>query len=795
LISIVYGLWFYGQKSGQWEQVRIATATRGGTFNELGAQLARILERLPGKPIKHASAEPTRGSRENIQCLNDSQAEIALVQGPILIQAFREQSKSTQSLRVLARLYRDVVHIVVRKDMKVETIADLEGKKIYIGAEGSGTRILAMNILEVIGFSEEKYTIDDAVSYDDAADRLIHGDLDAAIFASGIPTEAVIKALDSGHCKLLSLLEDVQKRLTKLDSEIGLDKAFIPASFYKNQLASVRTVSADVFLVCKSDFPEDLASLILQTIFDNVSDLLLVHTIAQDIKLTKAFDILNELTLHSGAMKFQAKEAAILLIATGAIGGKYYNTGKTIQLLLRERGIETRLVHSDGSIENAKLMREQPTIAIMQYDAALSSRFGQPKFVYNMNLSEENNIPTIENIRRIAALHKEVVHIIIRRDKLASIEKSLNKDYDESAPIRIASLDKLAEAIRKPTYGKEKLRVCLGARESGTQVVAQVILKHHGIDSTLITQSFLSVPDMVNRIHSGEIDMGFFISFVPSGAIKTILNMETVKLLSMGLREQSEMTGTVFSASTIEGGRYGCQLEEEKAIQTIATWAVLVTTADLPFDVDMITRAIFEGEIFLGMDNGVKGMATDLSSLPLHAKTRRYYQEAGILPSKPPIDWLGMVWRALASLMIVIGGYNGLIIILRDRTSNRIGRRIIAIPLNANVPDSVERLLLIRDEMRKRITRRWWRIGELDKHRWRSLDELINTQIQKATDNLTRAIVSMIRKIGQDDSLNDEARLEHLSKLRKQIWTYFRDRCLMNDTASSKFNKIRVSAG
>lgn len=538
-LAVLWALLFYHRTPGPWKQVTIATATPGGTYYLLGDELAGILDRLPGKPIKRAVAEQSAGAVKNIELLMDpnSEANVAFVMKSALLQAGRGYPETRQELCILARLYRDVVQISVRSDTNIETTDDFmeffqenKNRKIFIGPERSGTRLVTTQILKSIGFSEGDYTADDATKFSQAADRLIDGELDAAFFMAGTPTQAVQRALESGECKLLSLDAHARERLAS-DGGLGLVKEEIRGNFYPNQPGSVQTVAADVFLVCRSDLDKDLAFVILEALFDNITDLLLVHAKAQDIKLTDAFEYGQEdlPPLHPGARKFQEKERDALLIATGALNGKYHQLGSKIKLLLRERGIRSRVMHTDGSLENAELLSKRSTIAILQYDAALAARVGKPRFVYNVELPIP--IPQVGNIRRIAALHEEQVHVVIRRDKLTEIEKKLKWD-----PNAITTLSKRAEAIRK--LPQEQLRVCLGPPNSASQVVAQAILRHHGIESTFIAPSFLSVPDMVNRLQHEEIDMGFFVSYVPSEALKIILNDGRMRLLSLGPKNE-----------------------------------------------------------------------------------------------------------------------------------------------------------------------------------------------------------------------------------------------------------------
>lgn len=770
VIGVVLSLKLYPRKSGQWKQVTIATATPGGTYYLLGDELAGILRRLPGKPIERVVAEPSSGAVKNIELLLNpsSTANVAFVMKPALLQAIREKPEARQELRILARLYMDVVQVVVRNDTRIANVMDLKNKRVFVGPVGSGTRMITTQILKSIGFSEGNYTADDATKFAQAADRLIVGELDAAFFMAGTPTVAVETALKSGECELLNLDPNTLASLTERDRELGLKEWDIPAHLYENQPNGIKTVAADVFLVCRSDLDEDLAFVILKALFDNITELLFVHTKAQEIRLTEAFKYLP-LPLHSGARKFKDEEDGKLLIATGALNGRYYLIGKTIQEILEPLGIPARAIHTDGSVENAELLTmNRPMIAIMQYDAAIASRIGKPELVYHEDLSDAN-IRQVDDIRRIAALHKEQVHVVIRRQKLEEIRNKVEEKFSESKPQAITSLDKLRDELLK---SEEKISVCVGPKGSATQLVAQAILKYHniGIESVSIRQSFLPVPDMVERLQNKEIDMGFFVSYVPSEALKTILNDGRMRLLSLGPKERAAMSGRVFTTSTIDPNMYGCQKKDELAIQTLATKAVLVTT-DLVSDVKAITKAIFEGEAYLGI--AAKTMAEYLPSLPLHPYAERYYKKAGLLPSEPRFDWLRATWTTLGCLVMITAGYKGLIMLRRDKIGNRIGRRILAISLEASARDSVQRLLKIRDEIQERVRKRWWRSGELDKHRWRYLRDLIHDRIGEAKENLTREFVAEIRDVAHYPELGKATRKQRYRSIEDRILEYF----------------------
>ncbi len=82
----------------RWNHITIATATTARTYYLLGDQLARILERLPGEPIEHVEAVQSNGSRENIQRLVDSAADMAFAMRPALAEAIRSKKLSSEEV-------------------------------------------------------------------------------------------------------------------------------------------------------------------------------------------------------------------------------------------------------------------------------------------------------------------------------------------------------------------------------------------------------------------------------------------------------------------------------------------------------------------------------------------------------------------------------------------------------------------------------------------------------------------------------------------------------------------------
>ncbi len=740
----------YYPRREMWE-VKIATATPGGTYLPLGKQFARILEKLDGKPIVKAVHLETAGSLDNIDRLVAGKADIAFVLEPALV---HRGTAVSDSVRILANLYEDMLQIVVRKNAGINSLSDLRGKRVYLGKEGSGTKLVADSLLYAVGLDPQKdvTNVSVKVGFTQAAEMLKSDSLDAAIFVAGMPTAAVKNALQSGDCELLDLSRDSEEIVSKISFFQETDIEDIPAGLYENQAKRVKTFSIETLLVCRSNLDDELALLILDALFDKIKSLLTVHTRAEDVGLMTAFkDTADGFKFHRGATEFLDKEKEKLHILTGAIRGKYYDLGQEMRTLLERRGIDARVIHTDGSVQNAEYLKDRPgrTLAIMQYDVARASYKGNPKSIYKVESFKGVDFPEVKNMKRIAALHSEAVHIMIRRDKLSP---------EDSTKATVGDLREQA------------LRICLEPRNSGTRIIAESLLRQHNI--SMETPIFLPVQDMVDKMHTGEIDCGFFVSYVPSDAVETILDDDNIRLLSIESRKLARLTGGVFKTHKIMPGTYASQREGESEISTIKTRSVLVCTEELGaiYDVKEITQAIFEGAESLGMV--AKPMAEDLPSIPLHPGAEEYYLEMEYLPSKTPFEWDKRAWYRVAILAGLVAGWKGLLTLKRNRISHLETRTIHEVSVDISDQHSVMKLLKIGARIRKRVSMNWWNRDELDNSRWRELEDLIDNRINEARQNLKMAFLAEIRAIAEaeDTSMNDATRLEYYNSLEKRMW-------------------------
>ena len=146
------------------------------------------------------------GSQANVEDLTNSNVQIAFVQSDVMNYAYNGQrlfKSPVTGFSVVAQLYQEQVQIVTTNP-DIKTVADLAGKKVSIGAAGSGVYFNAIDVLNAYDLKESDIS---AVyqSFGDSAESLKDGKIDAAFIVAGAPTTAITDLATAGSVYLVSL--------------------------------------------------------------------------------------------------------------------------------------------------------------------------------------------------------------------------------------------------------------------------------------------------------------------------------------------------------------------------------------------------------------------------------------------------------------------------------------------------------------------------------------------------------------------------------------------------------------
>ncbi|OFX27074.1 MAG: C4-dicarboxylate ABC transporter substrate-binding protein [Armatimonadetes bacterium RBG_16_67_12] len=288
--------------------ISIATGGTAGVYFPLGAALAELWS---GKvPNVQATAQTSGASVANIRLLQRSDVAVAFIQNDITYYAFNgtemfmdrvaNKPVPVDNLRGMAMLYPETIQVVTLRSKNINSIADLKGKRIAVGAPGSGTEVNARQIMRAfeVGYYNTK---PDFLNFAEAADQLKDGVVDAAFITAGHPTAAVTDIAASRDLKILPIPREVIEQLRT--QYPYYTEVVIPANTYRGQTDPVATAAVMAMLVTRQDVDADLIYSLSRALWDNTERLRAAHARGRDITTASARRGMP-ITMHAGALRY-----------------------------------------------------------------------------------------------------------------------------------------------------------------------------------------------------------------------------------------------------------------------------------------------------------------------------------------------------------------------------------------------------------------------------------------------------------------------------------------------------------
>ena len=200
---------------------------------------------------------PGAGSVETMERLRRGEADAGFVQGGVDI------SSGDDGLTSLGSMFYEVAWLFQRQDADIRVLADLRGQRIGIGAEGSGTRVLALELLADSGVTAENSTFLSA-STDDTKAALTSGSLDAAFFVAAPSAPLVSDLFATAGIELVTLdLAQAYSARSPYLTTVTLPEGLIDVvNRLPAQDTTVLAVTAN--LVVRRDLHPDLITMLLR---------------------------------------------------------------------------------------------------------------------------------------------------------------------------------------------------------------------------------------------------------------------------------------------------------------------------------------------------------------------------------------------------------------------------------------------------------------------------------------------------------------------------------------------------
>jgi len=287
-------------------------------------------------------------------------------------------------------------------------------------------------------------------------------------------------------------------------------------------------------------------------------------------------------------------------IGTGGTGGTYYPIGGLIGNAISTDKVNVSAVATNGSVANVNGI----------VGGSMESGFSQAdvNFWAFTGTGIYEGKPKVEELRAIANLYPESIHIVVKKGLGAKTVADLK--------------------------GK---RVSLDEPGSGTLVNAKAILAGYGLSEKDIKPEYLKQQQCAEKLKDGSLDAYFQTTGYPQGTLSELAATNGFELLPIegAVRDKIMAQFKFFAKDTIPDGTY----KDVKGVETVAVGAQWTTSSKQPDDlIYEITKALWSDKTRAAMDVGhAKGKAIQKATallgvgIPLHAGAEKYYKEAGLL--------------------------------------------------------------------------------------------------------------------------------------------------------------------
>lgn len=280
----------------------LATGGTSGTYYPLGGAMAQIFNTKIENT--NVTAQATGASVENCKLLGAKEVELAILQNDMLDYAYKgveafEESK-IENLRGIGTLYPEIVQIVASPDSEIENIEDLKGKKVSVGAPGSGVEANVRQIYEATNLTYNDMSVS-YLSFSESADAFKDKHIDSFFVTAGIPNTAIQDISAQNKISMVSLTDDVIKNLT--EKYPFFVEYTIPANTYNGQISEVKTVAVMATLATYAEVGDDVVYNITKALFNNLDELGEVHAKAKEVTLEGAVKGIS-IPFHPGAEKY-----------------------------------------------------------------------------------------------------------------------------------------------------------------------------------------------------------------------------------------------------------------------------------------------------------------------------------------------------------------------------------------------------------------------------------------------------------------------------------------------------------
>jgi TRAP transporter TAXI family solute receptor len=296
------------------EFITIGTGSVTGVYYPTGGAICKLVNKGRKEHDVRCSVESTGGSIYNVNTIKAGELDFGVVQSDWQYHGYHGTSKfenqgEFKKLRAMFSIHTEPFNVIVRKDADINSIEDLEGKRVNIGNPGSGDRATMSVVMEAMGWTSGDFKLASELKGSERSQALCDNKIDAFVYVVGHPNGSIKEATTSCETKLISV------QGPKIDTIVANNPYYafttVPESMYKGTDGDIKSFGVAATMITTTDVSEHVAYELTKAVFENFATFKRLHPAFANLKKENMVSDGLSIPLHPGAEKYY-KEVGLL---------------------------------------------------------------------------------------------------------------------------------------------------------------------------------------------------------------------------------------------------------------------------------------------------------------------------------------------------------------------------------------------------------------------------------------------------------------------------------------------------
>ncbi|MDI5987158.1 TAXI family TRAP transporter solute-binding subunit [Halomonas sp. M4R5S39] len=286
--------------------ITIGTGGQTGVYYVVGQSVCRLVNRGSDDHGIRCNAPSTGGSVANINGIKSGELDMGVAQSDVQYQAYNGtgnfEGEAYEDLRAVFKIHGEPLTVLARADSGIESLGDLEGKRVNIGNPGSGQRNTMEVVMGAMGWDKSSFSRAEELEAAEQAAALSDNNIDAMVYVVGHPNGSIQEATTTVDSRLVPI--DGEEIDALIEEYPYYSKAVIPGGLYEGNDEDVNTFGVSATLVSSASVDEDVVYAAVKTVFENFDRFKRLHPAFENLNEEEMISEGLSAPLHDGAKRY-----------------------------------------------------------------------------------------------------------------------------------------------------------------------------------------------------------------------------------------------------------------------------------------------------------------------------------------------------------------------------------------------------------------------------------------------------------------------------------------------------------